>query len=198
MYERLSGQSFFDFNVENIAMLLYCTFYTSNELEIKYDTFVGLLDNEQIANWMMLKYKDILGVVQQYPKEEQETQEKPTDDGEHKRMTMTDLATSLIVDYGVNADYVMNKMDLWEVEPMFTACDTKVKRHYEEERLWAYIGVMPHIDGKNVKGPDQLLPFPWEKEVKKKKIEKDLNDNLYAVRHTIGMNIDDIINVRVP
>ena len=193
MYERLSGKSFFDFENEDIGMLLYCTFYTSNELEIKYETFIGILDNEQIANWMVLKYKDILGVVQQFPKKENtDTVANKTDDD--MKMTMTDLATSLIIDYHMDAHYVMYEMNIWEIEPLYGAADAMVKRRYEEERLWAYVDIMPHIDGKMVKGPESLLPFPWEKDMKKKKIEKNMQNNLYAVKHTIGMNIDDIIN----
>lgn len=193
MYERMTGMSFFDFTVDNISMLLYCTFYTSNELNIKYETFCGIMENEQIANWVATQYRDILSVVQQYPKKEEAVQSEENGREEKEKMTMTDLATSLIVDYGVDAHYVMYEMDLWEIEPLYQACDAKVKRRYEEERLWAYIDVMPHIDGKKVKGPEQLLPFPWEKDVKKKNVEEGLKNNLYAVQHTIGMNIDDII-----
>jgi len=193
MYEKLSGKSFFDFENEDIAMLLYCTFYTSNELEIKYETFIGILDNEQIARWATLKYKDILDVLQQFPKKENtDTVANKTDDD--AKMTMTDLATSLIIDYHMDAHYVMYEMNIWEIEPLYGAADAMVKRRYEEERLWAYIDIMPHIDGKKVKGPETLLPFPWEKDMKKKKIEKNMQNNLYAVKHTIGMNIDDIIN----
>ena len=105
---------------------------------------------------------------------------------------MTDLATSLIIDYHMDAHYVMYEMNIWEIEPLYGAADAMVKRRYEEERLWAYIDIMPHIDGKKVKGPETLLPFPWEKDMKKKKIEKDLQNNLYAVKHTIGMNMDYI------
>lgn len=194
MYERLSGKSFFDFADEDVLMLLYSTFYTSNKVEIKYETFIGIMENPQIANWVTREYKDILNVMQQFRKEEKAVEEPKEDGKEDKKMTMTDLATSLIIDYGVDAHYVMYDMDVWEIEPLYEACDAMVKRRYEENRLWTYIDIMPHIDGKKVKGPDQLLPFPWEKEIKKKKVEKDLKDNLYAVKHTIGMSIDDILN----
>ena len=189
MYERLSGRSFFDFAEEDIAMLLYCTFYVSNDIEIKYSIFEGILENPQFATWAASKYNDILEVMKQFKKE---GNEGGGESGTTKMM-MTDLATSLIVDYHVDAHYVMYEMNIWEVEPLYEACDTMVKKRYEEERLWTYIQVLPQIDGKKIKGPDQLIPFPWEKEVKKKKAEKDLKNNTYAVKNLIGRNINDIL-----
>lgn len=195
MYERLSGRSFFDFANEDMGMLLYCTFYTSNNLEIKYETFMGILDNEQIGKWVAEKYKSILEVIQQFPnKDKEEEAEEKNNADEEDRMTMTDLATSLIIDYHMDAHYVMYEMDIWEIEPFYRAADSNVKRRYEEERLWTYVEVMPHIDAKKVKGPETLLPFPWEKGERKKRIEKNIKNNEYAVRHTIGMKIDDILN----
>lgn len=189
MYERLSGRSFFDFAEEDIAMLLYCTFYVSNDIEIKYSIFQGILENPQFATWAASKYNDILEVMKQFKKEGND------DEGGSgtTKMSMTDLATSLIIDYHVDAHYVMYEMNIWEVEPLYEACDTMVKKRYEEERLWTYIQVLPQIDGKKIKGPDQLIPFPWEKEVKKKRTEENLKNNTYAVKNLIGRNINDIL-----
>ena len=194
MYEKLTGNSFFKFNDEDISMLMYCIFCISNSIDMKYTTFCNLMENEQIALWAANKYKDILDVLKQFPQKEDAPTEPEKETEEEKKMTMTDIATSLIIDYHMDAHYVMYEMEVWEIEPLYEACDAMVKRRYEEERLWAYLDVMPHIDGKKVKGPADLLPFPWEKEVKKKTAEKNLKDNLYAVKNTVGRNIDDILN----
>lgn len=192
MFERLSGCSFFRMSGEEAPYLMYSVFYTSNDIDMRFETFIGILENPQIAQWVVAKFADILEVVEQFRKEGDEPGEKKED--EEDVITMTDLATTLIADYHLDPHYVMSEMELWEIEPFFKACDAVVKKRYEEERLWAYIGVLPHIDGKKVKGPDQLLPFPWEKDMKKKKVEKDLENNMYAIKHTIGMSIDDILN----
>lgn len=181
MFERLTGKSFFSFGEEDVVALLYCTFYVSNDMQIRFETFVGMLENEQVAKWAVGKYKDLLDVIQQF--KSNEATDEPTS-GETSVMTMTDMATSLIVDYHLDAHYVMYEMSLWEIEPMYRACDSMVKRRYEEERLWAYIDVMPHIDGKKVKGPSDLLPFPWEK--KKESIEEKLEKNTAAAVAFLG------------
>lgn len=190
MFERLSEKSFFAFTDEDIPLLAYAIFYTSNDLDIKYETFLGIMENEQIARWAMEKLRDALEVNKQFKKEEVAGSGTTS----NEEMTMTDLATSLIIDYHMDAHYVMNEMCLWELEPMYKACDVSVKRHYEEERLWTYINVLPQIDGKKINAPDKLLPFPWEKEKKKKKAEENLKNNMYAIKHTIGLNMDDLLN----
>lgn len=185
MFERLSGKSFFKFNVdEDIPMLLYSTFYTSNNVELRFEAFMYMLENEEISKWAVEKYKDLLEVIEQFKKKEEEIEDGDAS-SEAKDMNMTDMATSLIVDYHVDAHYVMYEMGLWEIEPMYKACDTMVKKRYEEERLWTYIGVMPHIDSKKIKGPDDLIPFPWET-TKKERIKKDLEKNTAAAVAFLG------------
>ena len=50
-------------------MLLYCTFYVSNDIEIKYSIFEGILENPQFATWAASKYNDILEVRKQFKKD---------------------------------------------------------------------------------------------------------------------------------
>lgn len=180
MYEKLSGKSFFNFAEEDMAMLLYCSFYITNNVEIRYETFVNMLEVEDITYWAVEKYKNILEVIQQFKAVEGnsgDTEDKK--DGDLKELSMTDMATSLIVDYGIDAHYVMSEMRLWEIEPMYRACDAMVKRRYEEQRLWTYIDIMPHIDGKKIKGPSDIIPFPWEKS-RKEKAQSELEKNSAA------------------
>lgn len=189
MFEKLSGKSFFKLTDEDLPMLIYTTFYCSNDLDIKYETFLGIMQNEQIANWALSKYTDMLDVVKQFSKDVDATAAS----GETEA-TMTDMANSLIINYGVDPHYVMYEMNTWEIEEMYRVVETKIQSHYEEQRLWTFLQVLPQIDGKKVNKPEKLLPFPWEAEAKKKKVEEDLKNNEYAIKHTIGMNIDDIIN----
>lgn len=183
MYERLSGKSFFNFGEEDMGMLLYCTFYITNNREIKYETFLNMLEVDEITLWMAEKYKNILDVIQQFKSKEPPRAEETNEDA--PELTMTDMATSLIVDYHLDAHYVMYEMKLWEIEPMYKACDSMVKRRYDEERLWAYIGVLPHVDGKKVQGPSDLIPFPWDKD-KKEEASKTLEKNSATAMAFLG------------
>ena len=109
--------------------------------------------------------------------------------GEKITNTITDYATSLIIDYGVDAHYVMYEMKLWEIPLFFEAVSTKMMRDMEQKRFWTYLNIMPHIDTKKCKSPEALLPFKWEKGKRQERAEQNLKNNLYAVKHTIGKSI---------
>jgi hypothetical protein len=187
-FEKITGKSFFGFGEEDIMHLLYACFLINNpETKISFNVFMGIMQNEQIAKWASSQFQDALGIIQQFNKSiEGQKEEKFSMD---QTSTMTDFATSLIIDYGMDAKYVMYDMDIWEIEEYFEAVNTRIKREMELERFWTYIKVLPHIDGKKCKSPEALVPFEWEKDAKKKRNEENLKNNEYAIKHTIGRSI---------
>lgn len=187
-FEKITGKSFFGFGEEDIMHLLYACFLINNpETKISFNVFIGIMQNEQIAKWASSQFQDALGIIQQFNKSiEGQREEKFSMD---QTSTMTDFATSLIIDYGMDAKYVMYDMDIWEIEEYFEAVNTRIKREMELERFWTYIKVLPHIDGKKCKSPEALVPFDWEKDAKKKRNEENLKNNEYAIKHTIGRSI---------
>ena len=187
-FEKITGKSFFGFGEEDIMHLLYACFLINNpETKISFNVFMGIMQNEQIAKWSSSQFQDALGIIQQFNKSiEGQREEKFSMD---QTSTMTDFATSLIIDYGMDAKYVMYDMDIWEIEEYFEAVNTRIKREMELERFWTYIKVLPHIDGKKCKSPEALVPFDWEKDAKKKRNEENLKNNEYAIKHTIGRSI---------
>jgi hypothetical protein len=188
-FEKISGKSFFTLGEEDIILLLYATFITNNpDTNMTFNVFTGLMEiNENISRWMVTKYQDILTVVYQF----NETKEENKDDkfAMEQSHTMTDFATSLVIDYGMDARYVMYDMSIWEIPEFYEAVNTHIKKKMEMERFWTYIKVLPHIDGKKCKSPDKLVPFDWEREEKKKKNNQDLENNRFAIMNMIGKNI---------
>lgn len=187
-FEKITGKSFFNFDEEDVLTLIYATFLTNNpDTNITYSVFEGILGNEQISKWMIGKYQDVLSVVYQFNKSQEEVKEDKFI--MENSSTMTDFATSLVIDYGMDAKYVMYDMDIWELQEYYEAVNTHIKREMEMERFWTYIKVMPHIDIKKCKGPEQLVPFDWEKETRKKKQKRELENNRYAIQNMIGKSI---------
>lgn len=188
-FEKISGKSFFKLSEEDVLYLLYATFIINNpEINMTFNVFTGLMEiNETISKWMVTKYQDILTVVYQFNEtKEGNKEDKFTMEQSH---TMTDFVTSLVIDYGMDARYVMYDMSIWEIPEFYEAVNTHIKKEMELERFWTYIKVLPHIDGKKCKSPDKLVPFDWEKEDKKKKQNQDLENNRFAIKNMIGKNI---------
>lgn len=187
-FEKITGKSFFSFGEEDVMYLLYACFLINNpETKISYNVFIGIMQNEQIAKWAFSQFQDALSLVHQFTKSIDKQKEDKLSTGQTS--TMTDFATSLIIDYGMDAKYVMYEMDIWEIEEYFEAVNTHIKREMEMERFWTYIKVLPHIDSKKCKSPEALVPFEWEKETRKKKAEQELKNNEYAIKNMIGKSI---------
>lgn len=194
LFERMTGKTIFSMgdDEDDILHLLYSSFISSNPENgrITYNVFKAMVkSNPKVSEWIMGKYKDIMDVLTPLM-----TNPKKDDDIDNDKsegtMNVTDMATSLIIDYGVDAHYVMYEMSLWELYPFYDTAAAHMRNHLEEQRLWTYIGIAPHIDGKKIKSPQDILPFAWEEKEMKNKKEKELKNNEYAIKHTIGMKLD--------
>lgn len=184
-FEKISGKSFFKFDMEDALYLMYATFLVNNpETNITFNVFTGIMENEHISKWMVTKYQDILTVVYQFEKAQEEVKEEKF--SMDVSSTMTDFATSLIIDYGMDARYVMYEMDMWEIGEYFEAVNMHIRREMENERFWTYIKILPHIDSKKCKSPEALVPFDWEKQDKKKRSEAELKDKEFAIKNMLG------------
>lgn len=55
---------------------------------------------------------------------------------------------SMLVMGGLDAHYAMEEMDLCDLPLYIEAYERKRKEELENARLWTYISILPHIDGK--------------------------------------------------
>lgn len=172
-FEKISKKSFFNFIDEDIPYLIYASFVSNNKINMTFQSFCFLLENEEISKWILQKFKDLFSIIQQF----NELNDDNTNTNENENtnsISMTDIATSLIINYGVDASYVMHNMDIWEITSLFQAAENKEHRRLEEERLFTYLNILPHVDVRKLRSPEKLLPFTWEKENKpENRMEKD-------------------------
>lgn len=76
--------------------------------------------------------------------------------------TFTEIATTLIVTGGLSAEYVMDRMELWELPALLKALDARTREALERSRLFTWLGMLPHLASDSAQSPEKLLPFPWE------------------------------------
>lgn len=86
---------------------------------------------------------------------------------------IVDIAFSLIAK-GIDASYVLESLSLIDLPYLIKAISEKEKEELESQRLWTYLTVLPHIDSRNLKSPQDIFPFPWEveSEIQRKEQEK--------------------------
>ena len=192
-YEKLTGTSFYEFNENNLIELLYSIYLINNpDKPMTLDVFRLLLDREEIAVFFLKKFADCSEVIKQIIEKQDDSNSSKGGDDEIK--TITDYITTLIIEYGMDANYVMYKMGIWELKPLFEAIETKVKKDMVNQRFWTFMNVMPHIDTKKVKTPDDFIPFEWGKSNKKERKHKELDNNVIAAKNLFGSNILGNVN----
>ena len=187
-YEKITGKSFFSFDGSNVIELLYSLFVVNNpEVMMTIKAFTFMLEDVRVSRWFMSQYQSLTDTIQQL---NQPSDESSNDEIDNTNPPMiTDYATSLIVEYGVDPEYVMYKMDIWEITTYFQTVSSMVKRDMEEQRFWTYLNIMPHIDTKKCKKPEDLISFQWEKGDRRKRNEQEMERNMYAIKNMIGKNI---------
>lgn len=190
MFEKLSGQSYFKISEENYVYMLYAMYMAKHP-----ETYMTVMDfanifgnNKKVTKQMLKEFGELMDYTKQYM-ENSNKELKKGKDGKEDESTITDIAMYLITVCGVDPHYVMYEMELWEIEPYMKFAERNKREELEQQRLWTYMGVMPHIDTKKCKSPDKLLTFPWEVENHKEKTEKELKNNEYAIKNMIGKSI---------
>ena len=165
-YERLLGRSIFADEPDG-ATLIYCTTpeaYTRYTLQEWSRTTLGA------SAFMAKEAKELareLSALQQYSQQpransqELTDSQQPTANSQEPR-TLTDVVTELLTESVVPADYLLERAELWELTIYIDATQRKRQQRLERERLWSYMGLLPHIDSKQIKRPEDLIPFSWD------------------------------------
>lgn len=186
LYEEMSGKSFYEVGGEDIMLLIYCALVVNNDLSITKNHFDIIMKNEKIARELMAKCQSELDFIQQFIKTDnkvkQETEEVEKDN------KVSNIVNMILLQNNLDMNYVMYEMRLWELAPLIKSIEEKTKADMVEKRFWAYLNICPHIDSKKIKGPEDILPFPWEKDNKKEAALKFMDDNNEAIKAFFNKN----------
>ena len=166
MYEQITGKNFLKLsNEEEVLELVYCCLVANNpSLLMTYKVFQNLMTDKKVARWITKEYEKISefnAQIRTKQVSEPATEEKKEEPVEE--LNITDIASTLIIRYGMDAHYVMYEMELWEIEPYLNAAEIKRKNELVTQRFWTYLTIAPNINTKKVRSPEELVPFDWEK-----------------------------------
>lgn len=164
-YERLLGRSIFADEPDG-ATLIYCTTpeaYTRYTLAEWSRTTLGA------SAFMAREAKELareLAALQQYSGLDTRDESLEVRQERAEVRTLTDVVTELLTEGVVPADYLLERAELWELTIYIDATQRKRQQRLERERLWSYMGLLPHIDSKQIKRPEDLIPFSWDEETR--------------------------------
>lgn len=189
MYEALSGNNFSaSASKEDMFILMYCAFVCSTGYEISIEAFQEMLEDEKFAKKLDRDLARLQRFSEQF-KAENVSKEDKSGGKNVNEVSITEMADKLIFAYGIDPEYVLNKMQLWELTHFLKGAESHYKERMEEQRMWTFLQVAPQIDLKKCKSPEKYLPLPWEKEDKRKRQEKELEKETARAKQTLGMEI---------
>src|ERR1035437_7715343 len=134
-------------DTEQMIPFLYCCAICNNDTSLTLAQFEELCTSPQIWSKFYKAFKkesEQLAQFQQYV-EGQGTDEAPT--------YLKDIIPSLILSGGLHPNYVLNQLELCDVPMFFEAMNQRDRSRMESDRLWTYLTMLPHIDGKKLKSP---------------------------------------------
>lgn len=166
--ERLLKKPFGEFDMtdeETVLTLMYAMVSENNDKVFTLKRFPDILEMGKIRKQIHDAVLDEMAYIDQFKEE--------VSDKEEKAPYMGDLA-ALLITFGLDAHFVLYEMKLFEIGDYIKAIDEHKKEQMERDRLWTFYTILPHIDQKKIKSPQDLMPFPWERE----QLEKDALEQL--------------------
>lgn len=155
--ERLLKKPFGKFDLSNdkeALALMYGMVVSNNEEVFTIEQFEKILEQKKTRKTILRLVESEMAYLGQFGEESE---------GESDDTYMSDLASVLITS-GIDAHFVLYEMRLFEIIDYIKALDAKKKEQMENERFWTFWNILPHVDTKKLKKPQDLIKFPWEKE----------------------------------
>lgn len=184
LFEQMADKSFFDMTDDDLFRFMYCTIIASNEFNYTYDTFLSMCKNKKVTDFLVTEYEKMFKMLGQFNKE---AKSENSESGETDNVKISTYVSALIVDMGLDAEYVYDRMQLWEIEMYFKRWEDKEKQRLQEQRIWTYLTMVPHLDPKKKVTPEDILPFEWEKDNKKNRVLRDLEDKSDLIKAVLGI-----------
>lgn len=162
-WEQLLGRSFscMDYKSQSdVEALIYCLMLCNNpNMTYTLEEFTHTLKNDKISRDIYKAFARESSVIKQFhaATESANSSESGTAPGYIK-----DIVSMLILS-GLDANFAMN-MELCDMPLFIEAYQSKRKEQMESDRLWTYLTILPHVDGKKLPSARDLYPFPWEEE----------------------------------
>ena len=190
MFEQISGKSFFNIGEEDAFKLAYSVLIANNpELNFTFNTFMILLQDKKVANWITreIEKENNFQAQLKFVKRSKlvEKAEEGSEDVEALK-TISEYASVLIINFGMDAHYVNYEMPLYEMEDYFFVAEMKRRNDLSNQRLFTFLTMLPQLDSKKKISPEDILPFPWEQNAKKANAEEDLKKKQAMIMATFA------------
>lgn len=189
-WEQLVKKPFYQIdysNREDVEALLYVMNMDNMKDTYTYSVFQTAMSNDKIFKELLSDMENISIISSQF--QEYLKREDTTDI--ESSCFVGEIVSMLIMD-GLDAHYAMEEMEIFDLSLYVQAYNKKKRENMESERLWTYLSILPHVDGKKLRSAQEMYPFPWEIQEMKEKAEAEIKANENEFRKFIAGELFDI------
>lgn len=190
-WEQLRKKSFSQMDYtdkDDVDALLYTTTICNNDdVMYTFEVFRHTLANEKITHEMISVLERETAVLSQF-----QTKQETSDLGSTEvSPSMIGELVSILIISGLDAHYALEEMELCDLPMYIEAYESKKKEQMESDRLWTYLNILPHVDGKKLPSARDLYSFPWEEMEDMKEAERALTEDAetFEIFMNNGINI---------
>ena len=101
-------------------------------------------------------------------------------------MNLGDIYSILVADLGINPEYVLDRMEMYEVNALIKNQYRRHKDDWEQARLIAYL--IAQCNSKKRMKLTDIVKFPWEKKNVKDEIDFEAIKRIRAKAHSMLEN----------
>ena len=174
LYEQITARSFSTLDLSDgadVEALSYAMWYYATDEAQTIDHWRGALESPILATHLAKELERVLSLLEQLSV--QRASASSEGEGDAKPAHMTPIITRLA--YSLGAEFVLDRMELWELPHYLESEEQRRRQELEEQRLFTWLSMLPHLSKDSARSAEELLPFPWEAERKEAEQQLDLD-----------------------
>lgn len=174
LYEQITARSFSTLDLSDgadVEALSYALWYYATDEAQTLDRWRVALEAPSLATHLARELERVLSLLEQLSI--QRASASSEGEGDAQPAHMTPIITRLA--YSLGAEFVLDRMELWELPHYLESEEQRRRQELEEQRLFTWLSMLPHLSKDSARSAEELLPFPWEAERKEAEQQLDLD-----------------------
>ena len=154
IYEQITGKAFELKTITDEYLFFYCVLMANNpDSSLTFEELIEAIDEDM---GIMVEFQNFL-------KKELEKQQlfiTNNADAEKKVLTTKEIYSALVIEGGLDPEYVLDKMQMYELEPLISNLHRKDRNSWEQARMIAY--VIAQCNSTKKLKPTDIMQFTWD------------------------------------
>jgi hypothetical protein len=137
-FEQFTNKSFNEIdytNADDLLKLMYCIVLSNNPDVFTYEEFLELIKSKKISKTISDKFNKEIKLIELFSNNEIKDEVVEEQQPEREKTYIKDIAAILVVNAGLDINFVMNEMSINDISLYMEAYNNSVKQQMESSRL---------------------------------------------------------------